>query len=265
MAAIDAFEGALCHYTTAEVAFGHILSSGQLRMSPHARMRDPFENRALPFSIVGPDPFSDAQLERFVRIVDLVRDLRSASRLLSFSVDASTGYDHFDAPFMRGWARARMWEQYASNHSGVCLALDRLLLENQIEAELEPLGSVHSGTVLYTARGFSETSSSALVLESFRDDQLEEDVAAYVMNHVDDMFFTKTLDWIWANATKAAVPANAAVDIYAVWLVPISYCGSRARLSPWRCSVRAACGSSGISRRGCGGSAGCRPELGCRV
>lgn len=35
----------LCHYTRADVAFEHILPSQELRMSPYARMRDPFENR----------------------------------------------------------------------------------------------------------------------------------------------------------------------------------------------------------------------------
>ena len=38
-------EGLLAHYTSAAVAFEHILPSGQLRMSPYRHMRDPAENK----------------------------------------------------------------------------------------------------------------------------------------------------------------------------------------------------------------------------
>ena len=40
----------LCHYTRAEAALEHIIPSGNLRMSPYARMRDPLENHELTFS-----------------------------------------------------------------------------------------------------------------------------------------------------------------------------------------------------------------------
>ena len=40
----------LCHYTRAEAALEHIIPSGNLHMSPYARMRDPLENHELTFS-----------------------------------------------------------------------------------------------------------------------------------------------------------------------------------------------------------------------
>jgi hypothetical protein len=45
---LDDLADTLCHYTTADAAFGHIVPSGELRMSPYARMRDPLENREHP-------------------------------------------------------------------------------------------------------------------------------------------------------------------------------------------------------------------------
>jgi hypothetical protein len=132
--------GTLCHYTTAEVAFQHIIPWGQLRMSPYARMRDPLENRELPFSSGEWDYDASAELlpddvERaladaaaedamFAEITEGIRRLRDATRLLSFTIDAAEGYTDRDLPFMRAWARARIWEQYASNHGGVCIAFD---------------------------------------------------------------------------------------------------------------------------------------------
>jgi hypothetical protein len=38
-------EGLLAHYTSAEVAFEHILPTNRLRMSPYRFMRDPVENK----------------------------------------------------------------------------------------------------------------------------------------------------------------------------------------------------------------------------
>jgi hypothetical protein len=45
--------------------------------------------------------------------------IRGEMRILSLTMDA----EHYDAGailYAFGWARARLWEQYASNHAGVC-------------------------------------------------------------------------------------------------------------------------------------------------
>ena len=94
-------------------------------MSPYARMRDPLENRELTFA--GSLPLDGKPEERVLEeLTDLmddatfrIRRIRNRMLLLSFTVDATMGYGEGDEPFMRAWARARMWEQYASNHVGV--------------------------------------------------------------------------------------------------------------------------------------------------
>jgi hypothetical protein len=111
-----------CHYTSAEAALDHIIPAGRLRMSPYARMRDPLENRELTF--VGSLPLDhkpeELVLEELTDLMDdatlRIRRIRNRMLLLSFTVDATVGYNDGDEPFMRAWARARMWEQYASNH-----------------------------------------------------------------------------------------------------------------------------------------------------
>jgi hypothetical protein len=49
LAGVPDLANTLCHYTTAEAAFEHIIPWGELLMNPYARMRDPLENRELSF------------------------------------------------------------------------------------------------------------------------------------------------------------------------------------------------------------------------
>jgi hypothetical protein len=88
----------LCHYTRAEAALEHIIPSGNLRMSPYARMRDPLENHELTFS--GSLPLDgrpeELLLEELTAPMDDVRSGFAGSEnrmlLLSFTVDATMGY-----------------------------------------------------------------------------------------------------------------------------------------------------------------------------
>jgi hypothetical protein len=189
----------LCHYTSAEAAFDHILPEGKLRLSPYARMRDPLENRDLTF--VGSLPL-DGEPEELVleELTDLmddaslrIRRIRDRMLLLSFTVDATADYSDGDEPFMRAWARARMWEQYASNHEGVCVAFDRARALGHLRAQLHALGSPTLADVVYTPRGFHGTEAARLPLARFRDD--DSGLAAWVVEHEADLYFTKTLDW----------------------------------------------------------------------
>lgn len=189
----------LCHYTSADAALHHIIPSGELRMSPYARMRDPLENRELSFS--GRLPLEDRPeevvLEELTDLMDdatlRIRRIRNRMLLLSFTVDASMGYSEGDEPFMRAWARARMWEQYACNHAGVCIAFDREIALGHLRAQLNMLGSPSLGPVTYTPRGFRGTEASTLRLDTFREEA--SSLAAWVVSREADLFFTKTLDW----------------------------------------------------------------------
>jgi hypothetical protein len=81
-------EGLLAHYTSAAVAFGHILPSGQLRMSPYRRMRDPAENKDIVpgTAWTGDPPNPD---EALGKVIDQIKEVRDSMRLVSFTGDAS--------------------------------------------------------------------------------------------------------------------------------------------------------------------------------
>lgn len=206
----------LCHYTTAEAALDHIIPEATLRMSPYSRMRDPLENRELTFT--GTLPLDgqpeDVVLDELTDLMDdaehRIRRIRNQMLLLSFTVDATEGYDAGDEPFMRAWARARMWEQYASNHEGVCIAFDRERALGNLNARLHTLGSPTLGDVVYTARGFRGTDAATLPLASFR--ASDSGIAAWVVSHEKDLFFTKTRDWQTEHEYRVTIFTDKTAD-----------------------------------------------------
>ena len=207
----------LCHYTRADAALDHIIPSGRLRMSPYARMRDPLENRELRFAGASLALEGRSEDDALAEIMDLmedverrIRQIRDRMLLLSFTIDATVGYLAKDEPFMRSWARARMWEQYADAHRGVCIAFDRVRTLGHLHAELQALGSPTQGDVVYSARGFRGTDAANPPLATFRDD--ESSLPAWVIDHERDLYFTKTLDWQTEHEYRLTVFTDATSD-----------------------------------------------------
>lgn len=152
----------LCHYTTADAAFEYILPMGQLRMSPYRLMRDPLEERDLTFSAAYfPDAIPAAE-EGYWNLVARIARVRGEMRLLSLTMDADH-YDEGDFLYAFGWARARLWEQYASNHAGVCLVFERERLHAALQSSLDQQGTSHRGAVEYSPRGFYDSPSRNVV------------------------------------------------------------------------------------------------------
>jgi Protein of unknown function (DUF2971) len=151
------------HYTTREAAFGGILPSRHLRFSPYGDMRDPLENQQWRFTFSGRGARDDAAVIADVeQQTELERraneETRARSHLLSLTIDAEPRPDGEREPFCFGWARARMWEQYAERYSGVCLVFDRELLTQRFTEALE--GGEVAGTyhrpVIYDGAGMQK-------------------------------------------------------------------------------------------------------------
>jgi hypothetical protein len=181
----------LSHYTRAAAAFEGILPSRRLLMRRYGRMRDPFENKdpiALTFS-----GFTDGGQSfeaTFGDAVAGIKRIRDGMRILSFTMDEP----EWGSPFGCGWARPRMWEQYADNHSGVCLVFDREVLAATIVSQFDP-GPYHR-PVLYSPEGFSGSDARHLRLDSFPvGTPSTQSVNQYVEAHHEEFFFLKTQDW----------------------------------------------------------------------
>ena len=87
-------EGLLAHYTTAAVAFEHVLPERRLRLSPYRLMRDPAENKDL---IPGTGYFGDVDNpgEALADATVKIKRLRNGCRVLSLTHDAEDATDTF--------------------------------------------------------------------------------------------------------------------------------------------------------------------------
>ena len=77
------------------------------------------------------------------------RDYKSKIRVAAFCLDQPFG--NMDNQGRRGYARPRMWAQYAENHHGVCIVLDRAGLDQAIRQRYPEQGAswMRSGKVQY--------------------------------------------------------------------------------------------------------------------
>jgi hypothetical protein len=186
----------LCHYTTAEAAFTHILPKGTLRMSAYRNMRDPFENkrpRLRSGTAYGSDD-RDEFIHRFDEMEQEVGKARDAYCLLSLTRGDDSLVGTADARFGCPWARARMWEQYADTHAGVCLIFDRQRLVDAMVEALGERGSMWHQPVKYTPSGFIGSHAAIMSLDT-RGETTAEYVRDHVARHHDEFFFLKTDDW----------------------------------------------------------------------
>jgi hypothetical protein len=182
------------HYTTSDAAFGHILPTGRLRLSSLAKLRDPVENKdwvqQLWTGLSWPD-------EEVMRFDCLAKRPLTETKIVSFTLDAITTGD--SPEHARGYARPRMWEQYADNHAGVCLVFERTRLTDLLMLHLAKYRQAISDEVLYsnTPRQGHEHARSlnAATLTQEGDGDIEVGVRRHVSIHAGELFFRKLEDW----------------------------------------------------------------------
>lgn len=189
------------HYTTREAAFERIVPSRQLRMSPYDRVNDPREAQPWRFigaSFPGESPSeSDRHGEAYWRFTAEAHEIWGSAKLLALTIDApvDAGYEGAAAAFGRGWARARMWDQYAEKHAGVCLMFDRDKLTESIRSSLasQGLAAPYCRPVEYSDDGLHAPLLDLNALAG--DDVSARVVRTFVEEHHDELFFLKNTDW----------------------------------------------------------------------
>jgi Protein of unknown function (DUF2971) len=185
----------LFHYTTLETALVHILPACRLRLSPFSRMRDPRESKQWFTSVSG---YTDGvtSTEKTVRAWAAaearVNVLRDEFKLLSFTMDEDD--PTWEAgPYGRGFARSRLWEQYARGGSGVCLVLRKDEALRAIPPQLAAAGTGTDGPVLYeNARLATEIAMSYDEILSADLDAIADRIAN---SYLDRLFLVKNTEW----------------------------------------------------------------------
>lgn len=123
----------LFHYTKYSSAL-EILLSKQMRLGLLVNMNDPleFENHHGEPIVFHGNPPKELLSTWLLNKEKAITEKETAVRLASFSIDQDSP-NKFDNFLFKGWARSRMWAQYADNHKGICLIFNKVNLINSFK------------------------------------------------------------------------------------------------------------------------------------
>ncbi len=133
---------------------------------------------------------------KFSESYELLAAKKRETKLLALTVDADE-YVGDAEPFGRGWARARMWDQYAEKSRGVCLLFNRAGLDRAIREHFEARDvRLYGGEVEYTRTGLvGRVSATQLEKDVLYADDRAGPFRDHLERYVRDLFFLKLEDW----------------------------------------------------------------------
>jgi hypothetical protein len=186
----------LFHYTTHSVALEHILQNGELRLSPISKVNDPRESLDWYYALSMEDE-TDLSIEEWQDIHNKLNTaFKENVKLLCMSQTIAHPSDIFvHEEFYKGYARSRMWAQYAGNHSGVCLAFDMHSLKKSLADHLDQSTVLYSGAVKYTNSYMYEQDSFHFNYDDYRKLGPSRVVQEKLARLQEFYFFTKNEDW----------------------------------------------------------------------
>lgn len=187
----------LYHYTTATRA-AEILDSEELWLGPYSKTNDPRESKEwVPKISWVSDSLPTGRLldQTYAVQQDTDRLLRRGARLGCFGLDRDPASGAEGFLFHRGWARARMWDQYAGKHTGACLVFDLASLVERADGDA-PHGNgdfFTTGRVVYEDRPLS----LRVDFDRVRQEGLEAVLSEKQMgrNMGGRLYLTKNRDW----------------------------------------------------------------------
>lgn len=186
----------LFHYTSNNTAIEHILDTGKLRLSPLSNVNDPRESLDWTYQVK-----TEQSLLLDFGLFDKINDeintsLKANVKILCMSQDFEPPVDKpVHKEFYNGYARSRMWAQYAGNHTGVCLAFDKEKLKQALIDDLGSSDLVHSGPVRYTNSVSSDKDGFSFSYKEYQQLGVQKATEEKFNRLKRVYFFTKNEDW----------------------------------------------------------------------
>lgn len=193
----------LFHYTTLNSAC-KILESKSLKLSNLSNTNDPLE-------FIPGGGFSYNGWGEMEQMFKIMRELTISSRkrqnyirMMCFCLDNFCSIEDWqnekkqtftDNLLDRGWARSRMWAQYADNHNGVCFVFSKSEFTQQFEALKERSTNITilpSKKIFYTndfrelEKTMSELNENHDLLKDYSDFYLMDDKLPYLFQKCED-------------------------------------------------------------------------------
>ncbi len=201
------------HYTSMETAIEYILAEEQLRFSSFRKVNDPSERGIKSLSYVYSERGSlntlrrkDIELENRIQKnendLELMNRIRlDECKLLCFSQNDDkimlSGSSLIDMKkyYRSGFFKPRMWAQYGDKSQGVCIAISKEKLANEIKKSY-PSFILYRSQVNYSdsiekVRMAHKLKNNPDSIGNFR----EYYINTHVKNNRNEMFFSKNEDW----------------------------------------------------------------------
>lgn len=207
--------GTVYHYTRLDIGIDCIIARGEFQASPLSKTNDPYEfkQRAMgvSFGIVEQPRLPRLDVSgRWLQLLD------SQTKLLSFCMDSS-GEPAEETAFAPGFAKPRMWAQYAANHSGVCIGFNTEKLLSGFDAsgittvhvdQIRPEIAIALPFAIYGHVGYGlppRTGALALSNRELENGDLERLLLRKLLSRAREVLFTKAKDWSTENEYRVVV------------------------------------------------------------
>lgn len=209
----------LYHYTSANTAIEYILKNKQLKLGKYINTNDPKETKTWQISI-GTNENRDLSGYSLTEISErFTQSLKNKTNLACFSQDEALTGDHTRDIYARGFGKSRMWAQYADNHKGVCLVLEKSAIRKSAEEQFgDERFRLYGGPLIYKDRLITQVNNPAdgFVIDADYLEKLgfDEYVKAHVKTHHKALFFEKVTDWSRENEFRVVVFGEREEDLF---------------------------------------------------
>lgn len=204
------------HYTSADTLLKYILPQKRLRFSPLSRTNDPEEKKWHITCATG-NPEDNWANGRIFDITNTIsKGIAANTRIICFSQDTCPD-DGFMGGlyFNKGFAKPRMWAQYAQNHSGVCLAFKR-------DKVVEVFNKTYADIVHYAKDVNYEPLFSILSKYTYAHQLMPNEIYLPVNDVIADRvekyhevyYFSKHRDWMTENEFRLLIKPSEDAEAY---------------------------------------------------
>jgi hypothetical protein len=192
----------LYHYTKACTALDYIVANHTLQLGSYTGTNDPKESKIWEFNL-GINEERDLGKYKMSELSEwLSMALKGKTKLACFSMDSDgLSGNHMQDIFKRGFCKPRMWAQYASGHTGVCLVFDRQKLEALINRAYSKDKLVLNGVITYKNRNIvpdlyhPDDQQYMINIDYLETVGRDAYVEAHLRTHYKRLFFEKMEDW----------------------------------------------------------------------
>jgi hypothetical protein len=165
------------------------ISETGFRLSALSKFNDPRESQAWTLDLELSDRSSAVVMHE---LESAVADIRSRIRVGAFARDEPYGAVLYQG--RRGFARPRMWAQYAGNHTGVCIVFDRTALDGSVRRRYPAGGNswTRDDAVRYVEIASQDPAFEKLIISG---GSVLRCVESLFMSNQGEIFFVKHKDW----------------------------------------------------------------------